>query len=91
MDGPQSPVAAVAREVVNANHSRSITSSSSPEIETEEPQDQDEVRKTTMVTTNSVDHAPDQGSGTAMVAEGAIDPPTGRLGNRSGLRIRRRL
>jgi hypothetical protein len=91
MDGPRSPVATVTIEIFNANHNRIIISSSSPEIDTEELQDQDAVRKTTMATTNDVDRAPDQGSGTAMVAEGAIAPPTGRLGNRSSLRIHRRL
>jgi hypothetical protein len=92
MDGPPSPVATVAREFVSANHNRSIISrNSSPEIETAEPQDQDAVRKTTMATTNDVDRAPDQGSGTAMVAEGAIAPLLGRPENRSSLRIRRRL
>jgi hypothetical protein len=90
MGGPQSPVATAAREIVNANHSCSIISGSSPEIEAEEPQDQDEVRKTTMVTMNDVDRAPDQGTGAAMVAEGAIAPPD-KLGNRSSLRIRHRL
>jgi hypothetical protein len=92
MDGRPSPVATVAREIVNANHNRSIISSnSSPEIETAKLQDQDTVSITTMATTNDVDHAPDRGSGTAMVAEGAIAPPPGRPGNRSSLRICRRL
>jgi hypothetical protein len=93
MDGPPSPVATVARKIVNANHNHNlsiVSRNSSPEIETAEPQDQDAVRKTTMATTNDVDRAPDQGSGAAMVSEGAIAPLPGRPGNRSSLRIRRK-
>jgi hypothetical protein len=82
IDGPQSPVRTAVREIINANHSSIInSSSSSPETVAEDPQDQDEVRKMTMATTCDIYRAPDQGKGAAMVAEGSIAPPSGRLGN----------